>query len=126
MAQLRFAPDDPSIPDNLRRRFERWDVKPPKSQFQQYGPLTAFLSVKFSPTNFLIKPQALLRELWDMPQDIAQEDIVAVRDILNGEDDHNIEMDPQDKENLKRRVSIDSQGFYPRVKHATNNYLTGF
>ena len=30
--------------------------------FLMYGPLNAYFSLKFSPSHFLVKPQALLRE----------------------------------------------------------------
>ncbi|KAF8816117.1 hypothetical protein BYT27DRAFT_6476384 [Phlegmacium glaucopus] len=105
----RFAPNDPSIPENLRKRFENWDENPPKTQFQQYGPLNAFLSIKFPPNNFLVKPQALLREIWELPQGNIPEDIESYRAILEGRIDPTMDIEQDAVENIQRRVSVDSQ-----------------
>jgi len=111
MPQQRFAPNDLSIPDNLRERIELWDILPPKSQFQQYGPLTGFLSIKFPQSHFIVKPQALLREIWEIPQDTTPEDVLAIKDIILGVEDHTVDADEEFKGEIRRRLSIDSQGF---------------
>ena len=43
----RFASDDLAIPPRLRNRIESWIKRQPKTQFQQYGPLNAYFSIKF-------------------------------------------------------------------------------
>jgi hypothetical protein len=52
-----------NLPQRLQLRIDAWEENPPKSQFQAYGPLTAYLQGhKFQSNRFLVKPQALLRE----------------------------------------------------------------
>ncbi|CAL1697699.1 unnamed protein product [Somion occarium] len=52
-----------NLPLPLQRRIDSWKAHPPKSQFQVYGPLNAYLQGhKFLPNRFIVKPQALLRE----------------------------------------------------------------
>jgi hypothetical protein len=59
-----------NLPERLQRRIDSWQDNPPKSQFQAYGPLTAYLQGhKFQSDRFLVKPQALLRE-----EDAGEED----------------------------------------------------
>ena len=50
---------DPAA-QRLQRRLDSWLQNPPKWQHQAYGPLNAYFSLPFSPTHFLVKPQALL------------------------------------------------------------------
>src|SRR6266576_5288574 len=101
-----FAPNDPSIPPRLRSRIESWSYRKPKTQFQQYGPLNAYLSIKFPPDAFLVKPQALLRELWDM-RNLEDADAVALRATILGLADHTMDVDDG-----AQRASIDSQGVF--------------
>jgi len=103
----RFAVGDNSIPYRLRGRIEKWETSPPKTQYQQYGPLNAFLSIKFPPDRFLVKPQALLREIW---QNTAPEDTDAMKAIIFGRDDHTMDVDDHLREEIVRRASIDSYG----------------
>jgi len=88
---------------------EDWATGPPKSQFQQYGPLNGYLSIKFSPDRFIVKPQTLLRELWDT-RGMEEEDIFTIQSMLFGGEDHNMEVDQPEAKELKERLSIDSQG----------------
>ncbi len=60
-----MASFDPAanLPQRLQCRIDSWETDPPKSQFQVYGPLNAYLQChKFRSEKFLVKPQALLRE----------------------------------------------------------------
>jgi hypothetical protein len=100
MAQ-RFAPADSTIPPRLRGRIEQWAINPPKTQFQQYGPLNALLSIKFPPDGFLVKPQALLRRLWKKEVEVDEE---AMRAIILGTNTSNVDAE------VLRRASIDSCG----------------
>ncbi|KAF8970971.1 hypothetical protein BDZ97DRAFT_1914421 [Flammula alnicola] len=104
-----FAPNDPSIPDLLRARIEGWNDRPPKTQFHQYGPLNAYFSINFPPVRFLVKPQALLRELWDTTN-LEVEDVEALRSIILRTEDETMDIDDEVKADIKRRASIDSQG----------------
>ena len=54
--------DRANLPDSLVRRLNRWHLKPPTLQHKAYGPITAYLAAAFPPTNFLVKPQSLLRK----------------------------------------------------------------
>ena len=49
------------LPKCLQERLDSWMQSPPKWQHQAYGPLNAYFSLKFPPSRFLVKPQALLR-----------------------------------------------------------------
>jgi hypothetical protein len=104
-----FSPNDPFIPHCLRSRIESWIDKPPKTQFHQYGPLNAYLSIKFPPAKFLVKPQALLRELWDTTN-VEAADIESLKAIILGLEDHTMDIDDEVKKDMKERTSIDSQG----------------
>jgi hypothetical protein len=99
-----FFPNDHTIPDRLRSRIGSWEETTPKTQFQQYGPFNAFLSIKFPPTAFLVKPQALLREMWTQ-DNMDDADLDALRAILLGGADDTMEV-----EDVNRRASLDSQG----------------
>jgi len=50
------------LPQCLREHLDSWIQSPPKWQHQAYGPLNAYFLLKFSPSHFLVKPQALLCE----------------------------------------------------------------
>jgi hypothetical protein len=109
MAQTAFAPDD-LIPTTLRERIESWIEKPPKSQFQQYRPLNGYLSIMFSPDRFLVKPQALLRELFDM-ENVDEADTYALRAMVQvGVPDGTMDVDTEEARELRQQTSIDSQG----------------
>ncbi|KAJ3839902.1 hypothetical protein F5878DRAFT_640803 [Lentinula raphanica] len=56
-----FAPTL-GMPSRLQKRLDDWKEHPPKWQHKAYGPLIAYLSVRFPPDKFLIKAQSLLRE----------------------------------------------------------------
>jgi hypothetical protein len=103
---VRFAPNDPLTPEPLRQRIESWHQNPPKTQFQQYGPLNVYLCIKYPPKAFLVKPQALFRDLWTTDK-MEQEDIAAITDILLGGADHTMDIDQKE---INRRASLDSQG----------------
>jgi hypothetical protein len=63
-SQERYFDPRMGLPAMLQARLDSWKIFPPKSQFQQYGPLNAYLQAhKFSSESFLVKPQALLRRL---------------------------------------------------------------
>ncbi|KAF6757855.1 hypothetical protein DFP72DRAFT_1065118 [Ephemerocybe angulata] len=49
------------MPKGLQGRIDEWRNDPPKSQFQMYGPIGAWLYHRFPTTGFLVKPQKLLR-----------------------------------------------------------------
>ena len=104
-----FAPNDASVPEVLRERIESWHYMRPKTQFHQYGPLNAYLSLKFPPDKFLVKPQALLRELWDTAG-MEQADLDSLRAFILGVDDQTMDIDDPMKVELKKQTSIDSQG----------------
>jgi hypothetical protein len=65
-----MAEEDPPVldprarlPADLQTLFGEWDSRPPYSQFSQYGPLNAYLGIKFSSYDgFLVKPQKRVRE----------------------------------------------------------------
>jgi len=69
-----FAPDFDKIPPRLRTRINSWGKSPPKWQHQAYGPLNAYLGLRFPPSNFLVKPQALLREELATPKNVSAEE----------------------------------------------------
>ncbi|KAI5983131.1 hypothetical protein EDD15DRAFT_2557239 [Pisolithus albus] len=98
----RFARDDPDIPERLCNRIESWALQPPKSQFQQYGPLNAFLSIKFPPSDYLVKPQALLRAIYP---GIPAENAHAGIPVRNVDEDGVAELVMEVEEG---RVSLDS------------------
>ena len=51
------------LPLRLQERIDQWQTAPPDHQHQAYGPLCAYLQGhKFPTDQFLVKPQALLRE----------------------------------------------------------------
>ena len=52
---------DAQLPERLQGRLDSWMQSPPKWQHQAYGPLNGYFSLKFPPSHFLVKPQALLR-----------------------------------------------------------------
>ncbi|KAF8559478.1 hypothetical protein OG21DRAFT_1519345 [Imleria badia] len=107
--QTTFAPNDHSIPQRLRERIESWTYRPPKTQFQQYGPLNAYLSLKFAPDRYLVKPQALLRDMWDTTN-MDQADLEALKAILLDLEDETMGVDEEIARDMKKRTSIDSQG----------------
>ncbi|KAH7886500.1 hypothetical protein F5I97DRAFT_1829129 [Phlebopus sp. FC_14] len=114
MATISFG--DESIPERLRQRIESWARNQPKTQFQQYGPLNAFLSIKFPPSKFLVKPQALLREVWPKLDGVAE-----ARVAMTGLADPTMDVDGVEevREEVRQgRVSIDSQNafVYPNAK----------
>ena len=104
-----FAPNDASVPEVLHKRIESWHYVQPKTQFHQYGPLNAYLSLKFPPDKFLVKPQALLQELWDMAG-MEQADLDSLRAFIPSVDNQTIDIDDPTKVELKKWTSIDSQG----------------
>lgn len=55
-----FDPNDNTLPQKLRIRFQRWATVTPKLQYSQYGPMDKYLNMKF-PTG-MVKPQGLLRK----------------------------------------------------------------
>ena len=57
----------------------------------------------------LVKPQALLRELWDT-SDMEQADLDSLRAFILGVDDDTMDIGDPTKVELKKRTSIDSQG----------------
>ncbi|KAJ3933856.1 MAG: hypothetical protein NXY57DRAFT_997146 [Lentinula lateritia] len=61
MAPPKFAPDL-DLPPRLQRRLDNWRKDVPKWQHQMYGPLNSYLTIKFPPDKFIVKPQCLLRE----------------------------------------------------------------
>jgi hypothetical protein len=71
--KLEMALMDPAahLPERLQKRLDSWMQNPPKWQHQAYGPLNAYFSLKFPPTHFLVKPQALLRR---EPPSVATDD----------------------------------------------------
>jgi hypothetical protein len=104
-----FAPNDASVPEVLCKRIKSWHYVQPKTQFHQYGPLNAYLSLRFPPNKFLVKPQALLRELWDTTG-MEQADLDSFRAFILGVDDQTMDIDDPTKVELKKRTSINSQG----------------
>lgn len=53
---------DEKLPRALQERLDAWQFSPPRRQNQAYGPLTAYLQgTKFPNSEFLLKPQKLLR-----------------------------------------------------------------
>ncbi|KAH0825803.1 hypothetical protein J3R83DRAFT_8866 [Lanmaoa asiatica] len=119
-------PNDPAIPLRLRNRLQSWATAPPATQFQQYGPLNAFLSVKFPPAQYLVKPQALLREI---SLAVGEEEAHA---ILSGRvDDPNMDVDGirevQQQIDL-RRLSVDSTGAFvhPNAKSYPDFVVTSY
>ncbi|KAJ3847510.1 hypothetical protein EV368DRAFT_69047 [Lentinula lateritia] len=61
MAPPKFAPDL-NLPPRLQRRLDNWRKDVPKWQHQMYGPLNSYLTIRFPPDKFIVKPQCLLRE----------------------------------------------------------------
>ncbi|KAN0082416.1 hypothetical protein V8E55_008211 [Tylopilus felleus] len=106
----------------LRERIESWTYRPLKTQFQQYGPLNAYLSLKFPPDRFLVKPQALLRDLWDT-ENMEQGDVEALKAIILGLKDDTTDIDDEMAEDMKKRASIDSQGV---IVHADKRHYPDF
>lgn len=51
-----------NLPDSLVRRLNKWHLDPPTLQHKAYGFITAYLTALFPPTDFLVKPQSLLRK----------------------------------------------------------------
>ena len=49
------------VPLPLKDRLSDWEDNPPKWQHQAYGPLNAYFTALFPSTDFLVKPQSLLR-----------------------------------------------------------------
>jgi len=60
------------LPERLQQRLDSWMQNPPKWQHQAYGPLNAYFSLRFPPSHFLVKPQALLRR--ELPTDDSDDD----------------------------------------------------
>ena len=56
-----FDPGDVKIPDKLRERIVGWDVKAPRLQYSQYGPINKYLNLKFP--DAMVKPQGLMRPI---------------------------------------------------------------
>ncbi|KAI5985422.1 hypothetical protein EDC04DRAFT_1584670 [Pisolithus marmoratus] len=117
-----FAPNDLTILKRLRDRIEGWDINAPRSQFQQYGTLNAFLSIKFPPANFLAKPQAPLCATFS---GLSSEDAEAVRtNVMDRTMDDSGAMDVL-TEVEKGRLSLDSNNdfvgkerkSYPDCRH---------
>ncbi|KAJ6538625.1 hypothetical protein B0H10DRAFT_2254389, partial [Mycena sp. CBHHK59/15] len=63
----RFDPQA-QLPARIQLRIDRWLNDPPESQFQAYGPVDGYFHAKFPSTFFLIKPQAYLSAVSDLPQ----------------------------------------------------------
>ncbi|KAJ3805282.1 MAG: hypothetical protein NXY57DRAFT_263424 [Lentinula lateritia] len=61
MAPRKFAPRL-NLPPRLQERLDNWRDAIPKWQHQVYGPLNSYLSIRFPPDQFIVKPQCLLRE----------------------------------------------------------------
>lgn len=80
-----------NLPQRLQERIDAWEHSPPKHQHQVYGPLNAYLFLKFGPEHFLVKPQALLRkETAEGPtglEDLAEGD---GRGVTEGEDSEEV------------------------------------
>ncbi|KAF9458308.1 hypothetical protein BDZ94DRAFT_1313416 [Collybia nuda] len=58
----RLFDPEAQLPEGLQSRLDALKDNPPKSQFQIYGPLNAYLQgYKFPFNHFIVKPQALLR-----------------------------------------------------------------
>jgi len=70
MPRKTFAPGFKKMPPRLRARMDAWGDSSPKWQHKVYGPLTAYLALRFPPSHFLVKPQALLREEVATPNDV--------------------------------------------------------
>lgn len=49
------------FPSRLVDRLDDWHSNPPQLQHRAYGPIAAYLAALFPSTNFLVKPQSLLR-----------------------------------------------------------------
>ncbi len=64
-----FAPNDPSLPTELKVRIGGWRDRTPNSQFQQYGPINKYLNLKFNRSTHLVKPQCLFRRAIDQLED---------------------------------------------------------
>ena len=86
------------LPERLQKRLDSWKYNPRKWQHQAYGPLNAYFSLKFPPTHFLVKPQALLRK--EVPPDDSDADR---SDNDNSDDDDDVD---------QTFDSIDSHGWY--------------
>ncbi|EPQ52050.1 hypothetical protein GLOTRDRAFT_140513 [Gloeophyllum trabeum ATCC 11539] len=67
-----------NLPQRLQERIDAWEHSPPKHQHQVYGPLNAYLSLKFGPEQFLVKPQALLRKE-------TAEGLIGLEDLAEGD-----------------------------------------
>ena len=93
------------LPERLQRRLDSWQYNPPKWQHQAYGPLNAYFSLKFPPTHFLVKPQALLRK--EMPQ---SDDDDADDNDENDDDENDADDASDDGDVDKSFDSIDSHG----------------
>lgn len=102
MASHSFAPNF-DMPDRLRARIDAWEKAAPKWQHKAYGPLNAYLGLRFPPTHFLVKPQALLRE------EVATT-TGATADDEEGKEGYNEDEDDAIEEHMDSDDSIDSHG----------------
>jgi len=94
---------DSTTPSLAHRELE---LQKTQNSISAIWPLNAYLSIKFPPDAFLVKPQALLRELWDM-RNLEDADAVALRATILGLADHTMDVDDG-----AQRASIDSQGVF--------------
>jgi len=102
-----FAPNDNRIPEPLRRRLESWQGNNvPRTQYQQYGPLTNLFCSILDLSKYMVKPQALIRT---MALDRPEADRMIIQDVLRGGIvDHPQDLGDEDMAQTLRRLSIDS------------------
>ncbi|KAH8834750.1 hypothetical protein DL96DRAFT_1675016 [Flagelloscypha sp. PMI_526] len=94
------------LADVLQRRLDSWQTSPPSSQFQAYGPLNMYLTHKYPPSRFLVKPQSLLRATRE--SDMA--------DMTDDPEEDNDDVTSNDSN--ESLYSIDSRGVAVLKKHA--------
>ena len=118
------------LPERLQRRLDSWQYNPPKWQHQAYGPLNAYFSLKFPPTHFLVKPQALLRKEMPQSDDDDADDDDADDDHENDDNENDAddasddcETDESDEGDVDKSFdSIDSHGLSFRLVRAKMPY----
>jgi len=86
---MSFMDPAAQLPDRLQKRLDSWKYDPPRWQHQAYGPLNAYFSLKFPPTHFLVKPQALLRK--EVPPADDDDEVLPADDDDDGDVDRSFD-----------------------------------